>query len=158
MATRRTVRWVALLAAVALACGAEHRPTASECHLVGWYGLTDTLASADDLCARVLGDRKVENVSIAEDSPGTFKWQPMPETTIWNHGTIDANCQAHLEWNSDNILFIGADGQEIPAPVHDVRTFRVDAAGVLSGTITRTVTPSAPYPGLPCTWTGTSSG
>jgi hypothetical protein len=128
---------------------------------VGRYAVRDTRVSADGFCLSVLGAESGVQFEIAEDSPGTFKWDLIPEgrVTIWEHGTIDASCQARLEWDSDYLLFLGADGQEeASATAHDVRTFRVDPAAVLSGTITRTVTPSVPYPGLPCTWTGASSG
>ena len=157
MNTRQVASLAAPLVA-ALACGGSRHPSASECNLVGWYGVTDTLGLADGLCPWLLGEKNEEKFEVTEDSPGTFKWQLLPEVrgALWEPGTIDGGCQAHLEW-SWTMWVIGPEGEEAEVTFHEVRDFRVDATGV-SGTRTVTATPSAAFAGLPCTWTGTSAG
>jgi hypothetical protein len=155
----RTGAWgLGLLAASALACGGSHRPTTSECGLVGRYGVTDTLVSADGLCDWALSGMNVEQFEVAEDSRGAFKWQLLPElrAPLWEHGAIDGSCEAHLEWSWTTAV-VGSEGQEADVTFHEVRDFHVDATGV-SGTRTVTATPSVGFPGFPCTWTGTTAG
>lgn len=45
MTARQLARLASVLTAGALACGGSRRPSASECHLVGWYGVRDTFVA-----------------------------------------------------------------------------------------------------------------
>ena len=115
MNTRQAGLLAALLTAGALACGdGSNHPSASACHLVGFYDVTASRTSADGLCDVSLESFEM-GFEIEEDSPGTFKMTDRPVTasgeTTWLSGSIDGNCDAHLD-RSETEWFEGPEGQE----------------------------------------------
>jgi hypothetical protein len=160
--TTHQVQWLAtLLATAMLSCGGSgnggdkgaSEPFHGSCNLSGTCVLIDTRTSADGLCETIPATDQ-DPVQITQDSSTAFTISD-GETSL--SGTIDGSCRGRLDWTVTRTI-TGPNGQAITITVREVREFSVDATGAFTGTVTRTASSASGVSGLPCTWSGTTTG